>query len=188
MSESRKVDIMTKRRVALFGGSFNPPHYGHFLAASWALLDGSVGEVWMLPCFRHAFGKELAPFEDRIEMCKLGAELLSEKIKVFDWERRFETIYTVDTIARLKELYPEIEFRLLIGSDILNERELWKDFLRIEELAPPLVAPRGGFGTRQLLPQLSSTEIRDLIRNGEPIEDLVPKPIAEYIAHRRLYH
>src|SRR3989304_1115288 len=61
------------REVALLGGSFNPPHVAHMMAAYWTLATQEVSEVWLLPAYRHPFGKALAPFEDRVKMCELAA-------------------------------------------------------------------------------------------------------------------
>ena len=57
-------------RIALFGGSFNPPHIGHQMACLYVLETSSCKELWMVPTFRHPFDKALAPFEDRFEMCR----------------------------------------------------------------------------------------------------------------------
>ena len=61
------------KEVALLGGSFNPPHVAHLMAAYWALATQGVSEVWLLPAYRHPFGKQLEPFEDRLRMCRLAA-------------------------------------------------------------------------------------------------------------------
>src|SRR5207247_5501171 len=60
-------------RIALFGGSFNPPHIGHQMACLYVLETSSCKELWMVPTFRHPFDKALAPFEDRFEMCRRAA-------------------------------------------------------------------------------------------------------------------
>src|SRR5512142_3080150 len=67
---------MAYREIALLGGSFNPPHVAHLMAAYWALATQGVAEVWLLPSYRHPFGKALAPFEDRVRMCELAASAL----------------------------------------------------------------------------------------------------------------
>ena len=64
------------KAIALLGGSFNPPHVAHLMVAWWALSTQPVDEVWLLPAFAHPFGKELAPFEDRVRMCELAARAL----------------------------------------------------------------------------------------------------------------
>ena len=63
-------------RVALFGGSFNPPHYGHVLAAHYALMRYGVDEVWVLPVLDHPYDKDLAPFEQRLDWCRRAFEHL----------------------------------------------------------------------------------------------------------------
>src|SRR4051812_26752381 len=63
-------------RVAIFGGSFNPPHVGHQLAALWVLETAGVDELWFVPAFVHPFEKALAPFEDRRRMCERAAAAL----------------------------------------------------------------------------------------------------------------
>ena len=59
-------------RVAIFGGSFNPPHVAHVLAVTYVLATEDLDEILVVPCFRHPFAKELAPFEDRFAMCELA--------------------------------------------------------------------------------------------------------------------
>ena len=67
-------------RVALFGGSFNPPHVAHQLAALYVLETAPVDELWFVPAFEHAFGKPLAPFDDRLAMCELAAAALGPRV------------------------------------------------------------------------------------------------------------
>jgi hypothetical protein len=67
------------RSVALLGGSFNPPHVGHLLLAQYVLATAPVDELWLLPTFRHAFGKDLAPYDDRLAMCELVAAELGPR-------------------------------------------------------------------------------------------------------------
>lgn len=59
--------------IALLGGSFNPPHVGHLMAAVYVRATLRAREVWLLPSFHHPFGKQLAPFEARVEMCEAMA-------------------------------------------------------------------------------------------------------------------
>src|SRR5436853_6974273 len=91
-------------RVALFGGSFNPPHVAHQMAALYVLETAPVDELWLIPAFRHALGKPLQPFEDRLEMCRLAAAALGPRVDVSDVERAIggasRTLYT---LRRLRE-------------------------------------------------------------------------------------
>src|SRR3954464_13123296 len=74
-------------RVALFGGSFNPPHIAHELAALYVLETALVDALWFVPAYEHAFGKPLAPFDDRMAMCELVAAALGPRARVSDVER-----------------------------------------------------------------------------------------------------
>ncbi|MCB9643593.1 MAG: nicotinate (nicotinamide) nucleotide adenylyltransferase [Myxococcales bacterium] len=202
------------KRVAFYGGSFNPPHFSHFFAMTWALCCGEVDEVWMVPCAEHAFGKDLAPFEHRVEMCKRGISAFSspDKIKVQTIEQRLpRPSYTIHTIEALQREHPDHSFRLLIGSDILNEKEKWHDFSRLVELAPLLLIGRAGVKVEEavfedqhlfpgsgkkdllnlqeeiVLPEISSTEIRKRLALSSEVRTLLPAPILEYIQSNHLY-
>ncbi|TNE44038.1 MAG: nicotinate-nicotinamide nucleotide adenylyltransferase [Deltaproteobacteria bacterium] len=177
-------------RVGFYGGSFNPPHFSHFLAASWALCSGEVDEVWMVPCYQHAFGKILAPYEDRIKMCEIGASGLGPHIKVSDCERHIQSSYTVDVLETLCQKFPTHRFRLMVGSDIAEETKEWKSFELLAELAPPLWIPRGGYHSDSLgfsLPEVSSSAIRSRLQQGLSVEGALPNTIVSYIEEKQLY-
>lgn len=69
-------------RVALFGGSFNPPHVAHQLVALYALETQPIDELWFLPVWDHVFGKQLASYADRVAMCEHAAAALGPRVKV----------------------------------------------------------------------------------------------------------
>ncbi|MCI0570479.1 MAG: nicotinate-nicotinamide nucleotide adenylyltransferase, partial [Myxococcaceae bacterium] len=73
--------------VAILGGSFNPPHVGHLLAAHFVRATQAVDEVWLMPSFRHPFGKALAPFEHRLAMCEALCRDTSGWMRAVDVER-----------------------------------------------------------------------------------------------------
>lgn len=179
-------------RIALLGGSFNPPHVGHFMNAYYVLATRPVDKVWMVPVYRHAFAKELAPFEDRVRMCELGASRFSGDIEV---SREEENVpgdgRTIDLLEHLMRKYPQHRFSLVIGTDILPERPLWKDFDRIEKLVDIYVVNRAGFPSDEAvgpaLPMVSSTEIREKLASGGDLAPLVPREVLAYIAERGLY-
>lgn len=177
-------------RVAFYGGSFNPPHYGHFLAAAWALCSGEIDQVWMVPCFDHAFGKTLAPYEHRIAMCRLGAKPLNPQLQVSTVEQELGgTSYTIDTVEYLQRQHPDTQFRLLVGTDILHEKNAWKEFDRLLSLAPLLVVPRATTeqATAPELPAISSSHIRELLQQKQDPSSHIPPPILTYIQAHHLY-
>ena len=77
-----------KLRVALYGGSFDPPHQCHVLVATWALCRGGVDEVWLVPALGHAFGKRLTPFETRCRMAAAAVAHLGPRVRVEPIEGR----------------------------------------------------------------------------------------------------
>ncbi len=181
------------REVALLGGSFNPPHVAHVMAAYWALATQGVSEVWLLPTFKHAFGKVLAPFEDRVRMCELAAAAVRGlHVCTAEAELASDPLVgkTVRTLEHLREKHPTLRFALVVGTDILAEATKWYRWDRVTELARILVVGRGGIaasGQDVVLPAISSTEIRERIARGEDVSRWVPRRVLEYARERRLY-
>lgn len=182
--------------IGFFGGSFNPPHIGHQMVCLVALASGEVDEVWLVPTVRHAFAKPLAPFADRMEMCRRAASLLCARVSVhgIEAERQDGPSHTLDTLVELARRHPEHGFRLVVGADILAERDRWHRWDDVVALAPPLVIGRAGSqpearGTAQLLelPNVSSSDLRRRLRAGEDAVPLVSRPVMDYIAERGLY-
>ena len=116
-------------RIALFGGSFNPPHIAHELAALYVLETQPVDELWFVPVYAHPFGKELATYAHRVAMCELVAHALGPRAKVSRAEEElalrpgFAVSRTLDLVGHLAQ--PGIELRLVIGADILGETAKW---------------------------------------------------------------
>jgi nicotinate-nucleotide adenylyltransferase len=179
-------------RIALLGGSFNPPHVGHVLNACYVRVTCEVDRVWLMPVFEHPFGKPLAPFEDRAQMCERAVACFAPAIEVTRIEEQAPRgSKTVEVLELLTARFPEHRFALVIGTDILPERSKWKSFDRIEELAQVLVIPRAGFPAPGVegpkLPEVSSTEIRDRLARGEDVAALVPCEVLRHIRERHLY-
>ncbi|HUU01329.1 MAG TPA: nicotinate-nicotinamide nucleotide adenylyltransferase [Myxococcota bacterium] len=185
-------------KIALLGGSFNPPHLAHQLACLYLLEAEGFERVWMMPCYRHAFLKELVDFEQRVAMCALCARLFAGRVVVSEVERAAcgeGANLTVDTFAYLAAHHPQHDFTLVIGSDILPEINAWKDFDRIREKYPILVLarpdcpiPEGGWQVSPaLFPGISSTAIRARLDAGESVAGMLPRSVIAYIEKNRLY-
>jgi nicotinate-nucleotide adenylyltransferase len=182
------------REIALLGGSFNPPHVAHLMAAWWVLSTQEVSEVWLLPSYRHPFGKTLAPFEDRLRMCRLAAAAL-RGIQVCGAEAELADDplvgKTVRTLEHLRAGHPSRRFALVVGSDVLGETDKWYRWNRVKELARIIVVgrqghPQGADGL-PLLPAVSSTEIRERLARGQDVSALVPARVLAYIREKGLY-
>jgi nicotinate-nucleotide adenylyltransferase len=181
------------KTVALLGGSFNPPHVAHVMAAYWTLTTQGVRETWLLPSYRHPFGKELAPFEDRVRMCELAARAI-RGVAVCTAERELADDplvgKTARTLEHLTAKHPDLDFALVVGADILPDTPKWYRWDRVQELARIIVVGRQGFPPvpgAPSLPAISSTEIRARVARGEDVSGLVPERVLEYVQEKGLY-
>jgi nicotinate-nucleotide adenylyltransferase len=184
---------LAEEAVAIFGGSFNPPHVAHVLAAVWALSVAAVERVVVVPTFLHPFAKTLAPYDDRLRMCELAFGWLPRvHVSRVEEELGGES-RTVRTLEHLAALHPGWRMRLLMGADLVAEADKWFRFDRVRELAPPLVLGRAGFDidgvTGAVLPAISSTHVRGCIAGGrwEELAPLVPEAVRDYVRQHRLY-
>lgn len=193
-------------KIALLGGSFNPPHICHTFIGCYVLSTTEIDQLWLVPCYRHAFGKRLESFEHRFAMCRQAIEPLKEpRVAVSSVEReRRGTSWTIDTVRYLRRQYPEHQFLWVIGSDVLADLEKWRGIDELLTLIEFLVVPRAG-STHMLtsprmnirrdliestdfqLPDISSSLIRQRVQAGQPITHLVSRPVAGYIEKHQLY-
>lgn len=177
-------------RVAFFGGSFNPPHAAHQLVALYVLETAAVDELWFVPCWKHPFDKALAPYEHRLRMCELAAAALGPRARVSDVEGRLGgESRTLLTIKALRAEHPDHEISLVVGADIEPELPLWYGAEELLRTVPRIVVGRGGFsgGGSLVMPAVSSTEVRARLAKGEPVGDLLPKAVANYLRAHGLY-
>lgn len=186
--------VVAPKRVALYGGSFDPPHQCHVLVATWALCRGGVDEVRLMPARGHAFGKPLSPFDTRCEMLGAAVAHLGPRVTVEPIEGRLPTpSYTIDTVRALLAEEPGLEITLVMGADAYAERTRWKDWDALEQCVGGrvLVVGRGdnleGAVDQLALPDLSSSEIRRRVRAGEPYWWMVPVAVEAIIAREGLY-
>lgn len=180
------------RRIALIGGSFNPPHLGHLWAATFIRATHEVDEVWLVPAFRHPFGKSLASFEERLAMCELLCRDTAGWLKASPVERDVcGEGWTVELLEHLHRVRPDDSWLWLIGSDILDELPRWRSFDRVEQLSSVVVLHRAGYPSpRSVGPamvEISSSEIRERLGRGERPDGLVPRTVLDYIAAHGLY-
>lgn len=180
-------------KVAVFGGSFNPPHLGHVLACALLPAAYDVDRVLVVPTYVHPFAKSLAPFVDRMRMCELGmADLARVTVSGVEEEIGGES-RTLRTLEYLREVHPDWSLRLVIGADILVEAPRWFGFDAIVKIAPPIVLARAGIEAPDtgppLLPQVSSTQVRDALARGayDEVKRLIPRDVLAYIRERGLY-
>lgn len=121
--------------VGLFGGTFDPPHQGHVLAATRALRRAELDQIWWIPSPGNPLkARQPAPIEER--KAKIEAMISHPKMRVVDAETRLGTRYTIDTLGALQTLFPHVKFVLIFGADILAEIHRWKNWRALAMMAP----------------------------------------------------
>ncbi|MBQ9901813.1 MAG: nicotinate (nicotinamide) nucleotide adenylyltransferase [Clostridia bacterium] len=197
-------------RIGFLGGTFNPPHNGHIgLALAWSRRL-TLDRFFITPTGTppHKAAAEV-PGEIRLEMCRLAAEETGGLLEAFDFEvrRSGQKSYSVITLSALHELYPGSELFMVMGADMFVSLESWHDFDRLKTLATFCTVPRDGIDAAQLerhrihlaergchglvadLPEMdiSSSEIRRMVREGQPVTGLVPVSVERFIESEGLY-
>ncbi len=176
--------------IALFGGSFDPPHIGHLLAAAYVLATEPLDELWLLPVHEHPLGKKpVASFDHRVHLCEQAVrDLTRVQVSRLEGELKGDG-RTVDLLEHLHRTRPHDSFALVLGTDLVAERPQWKRFDRIAELARIITLDRSGFSQGALLPQVSSTQVRALLASGgsPDLGRLVPRAVLAAIRSAGTY-
>ena len=185
-------------RVALFGGSFNPPHVAHQLVALYVLETQPIDELWFVPTYAHPFGKQLVDYEHRLAMCERACAALGPRARASRAEAElagrpgFVASHTVDLVDHVAAAGHRP--RLVVGSDILGEAASWHRWDDVIARAPLIVIgraghplPPGSVATEVTMPEISASRIRDLLARGCDVTGLVPRDVLGYIAQHNLY-
>jgi nicotinate-nucleotide adenylyltransferase len=194
------------RSIGILGGTFNPPHRGHLALARHAQAELGLERVLLMPAHSAPHkGEEGDPGpERRLEMCRLavggeaGLEVCALEIE------RGGPSYTVDTLRAIKQGDPEAELTFIVGADMARTLPAWREPRALVGLAGLAIAEREETGREEVLQALaplggrmkflampmlevSSSQVRERVKAGEPIEGLVAPAVAEYIAAHALY-
>jgi nicotinate-nucleotide adenylyltransferase len=188
-------------KIALFGGTFNPIHYGHLLLAEISYDEFKLDKVIFIPSGQPPHKLESGFKIHRYNMVKLAIGK-NKHFMVSDYEIKKNTItYTYDTIKYFKQKYYGHDIYFLIGLDLLLEMHTWKGKETVLDLCTFLVGTRPNYPISKVplrirskvnlfkLPlfDISSTEIRERIRQNKTIKYLVPEPVEKYIFKNKLY-
>jgi nicotinate-nucleotide adenylyltransferase len=180
-------------RVGVFGGSFDPVHYGHLRAAEWALAAFNLDRMLLVPARRSPFKPTgFAADEDRHAMLRLSAvDNPRFAIETCELERDAPS-YTVDTLRFLKKRFPENTLALVLGSDAARDIDKWREIEEIRRLAELRILARPGesFGGGAEAFEglaISSSAIRSAIQAGRSIRYLTPESVRLYIEEKGLY-
>lgn len=188
-------------RIGLFFGSFNPIHIGHLIIANTMATSTDLEQVWFVVSPQNPFKKTKSLLHefDRYDMVE-RAIADNSKLKATDIEFSMpKPSYTIDTLIRLQEKYPQHEFRLIVGGDNLAQFPNWKNHEKILEYFGLYVYPRPNSEPSPLfehpnvklvsapLLDISATFIRDNIKSNRSIRYMVPEVVEEMITRKKFY-
>jgi nicotinate-nucleotide adenylyltransferase len=189
------------QRIGLFGGSFDPVHLGHLLVAQAAIEELGLERVFFIPAAQSPFKPErqLTPASARLRLLRLALAGKSN-CEIDEQEiRRGGISYTIDTVCDYARRFPGAQLFYLIGTDHVPKLPQWREADQLAGLAEFVVVPRPGEAT-VVFPApfrgrtltgfplgVSASQIRERVRAGLPIANLVPAPVAEAICNKRLY-
>lgn len=199
--EKYKKNYSICPNIGLFGGSFNPIHLGHLALAQNALISLKLSSIIFIPTYVSPFkvGFVKPQKEHILNMISLAIET-EKKFILSDYEIKTEEIsYTINTIKYFKTLIPMANFVLLLGADSFEKLDKWKDIDELITLVDVAVfnrgkakinAPKGVIDFKVIegnTLDISSTNIRDRVKNNFPIKGLVPDSVEDYIYNNGLY-
>ncbi len=195
-------------KIGIFGGAFNPVHNGHLNIADAFYEDLKLDKMLLIPTANppHKSGAGLLSGDDRINMLRLAIENKPYEISTIEFERNDKS-YTYNTLLELKRLYPEADLFLIIGADQIINFEKWYRYSDILDMVTLCASARESEEEKQIIIKsaqrlgiqdrfymsdravlrVSSSEIRDKIKNGSDVSKLLPKKVFDYISEKGLY-
>lgn len=185
------------KKIGIFGGSFNPIHRGHIEMANLAIEKLDLDRLYLvpvgIPC--HRCDNNFVSGQDRMAMIKLVC-LKNKKLFPCDYEIISEKVsYTYDTLLKIMEKHPDSLIYEIIGEDSAEYLTSWKNYKEMVNLCKFVFFKRKGYKstTNGLLTieaplfNISSTLVREKIKNNEPLEDYITPEVEEYIREHLLY-
>ena len=197
--------------IAILGGSFNPVHYGHLKMAEAAMETGLFSQVLFVPTGTpyHKEQKDLLPFSMRLKLLELAISTYQDFVLSAIEGERAGNSYTIDTVRQLLKQNPEYRYSLLIGTDQFLSLRSWHEIDELAKLVDFYIANRNGEMDLSVFQQeklalkkelslscellsmpaidISSTEIRNRLKEGASVEGMLPKAVEEYIVKEGLY-
>ena len=188
-------------KIGLFFGSFNPVHCGHMVIAGYMSEFTDLHQVWLVVSPHNPLKLKSTLLQDYHRMSLVRIAIGdSRKIKASDIEFKLpKPSYTIHTLVSLYEKFPEHTFVLILGSDILPTFDKWKNYEQILEQAELYVYPRKNFENHELLKhpkvklieapimEISSSFIRNSIKNKKDVRFMMPESVWEYIDEMNFY-
>lgn len=186
-------------KIGIYGGSFDPPHYGHKKIAEFVIQELNLDKLLIIPVGIASHGKNnLSSSEDRMKMCELTFKDIKKSFISSIEIDMMGVSYTYKTLEVIIEKYGKNnEYFEIIGEDSANYFDKWKEYEKILELSTVVVLKRKGFrnvvNSSKIITvdnpyfEISSTEIREKIRNNENVSKFLEKETEKFIREKKLY-
>lgn len=189
------------KKTGLFFGSFNPIHVGHLILAEYFATQTGLDEVWLVVTPQNPLKKKdsLLDQYNRLDLVH-RAIANNPRLQASDVEFKLEKpSYTIHTLVHLREMYPDRQFSLIMGEDNLVSLPRWKNYEQLLEQFEVLVYPRVGQHPSNLaghphvhlvqapVVEISSSQIRQYLKQGQSIRYLVPDSIHDYLQKAGFY-
>ncbi len=192
---------MCKTKIGLFFGSFNPVHNGHLMLANYIVEYTDLDSIWFVVSPQNPFKDKESLLQDRHRYDMLEMAVKNDsRFEVCDIEFNMpKPSYTIDTLNRLAELYPETEFHLICGMDNLVDFKKWKNAQEILDNYHLLVYPRKGYDGGELVNhksvriinapeiEISSTFIRNAVAESKDVRYFMPEKSYNYMIDNNFY-
>lgn len=198
---------MNKEKIGLFGGTFNPPHIGHLLIAKEVKKEFLLNKIFFIPAYipPHKNSQDVLDAQHRFNMVKLLVQNENDFI-VSDYEIKKQVVsYTIETVKYFRSEFPEKNFYFIIGSDNFYYIETWKEYKELLNMVNFIIYLRHSFLKEKIIEKhkdilnekifwsksefidISSSNIRIKIRNGENCLEDVGEKVWNYIIKNKLY-
>jgi len=193
------------QKIGLLGGTFDPVHLGHLIIADSVLRELELDKVIFIPAHKHALksNKKISSADTRLKLLEIALQDFPH-FAISDFELKNDKVsFTIDTLKAIKEYenIPNAELFYIIGYDNLNELHLWKDHEKIMQIVKLVVIARAGNFNKKITEQfkenlifsntsqidISSTLIRNKIKENQSWKSLVPPGVYQYIIKHNLY-
>ena len=192
---------MCKTKIGLFFGSFNPVHNGHLMLANYIVEYTDLDSIWFVVSPQNPFKDKESLLQDRHRFDMLEMAVKNDsRFEVCDIEFNMpKPSYTIDTLTRLSELYPETEFHLICGMDNLVNFKKWKNAQEILDNYHLLVYPRKGYEGGELVNhksvsiinapeiEISSSFIRTAVAENKDVRYFMPEKSYNYMIDMNFY-
>ena len=186
------------KKIGILGGTFNPPHTGHLVIANEVFHALGLDKVWFMPNQVPPHKSIASPVSnsDRLAMLELAIiDNPNFRIETVELDRNGPS-YTYETMKILKDMYKEVEFYFIIGGDMVEYLPKWREIDKLLEMVKFVGVSRPSFkdqsehdilyaATPQM--EISSSMIRERVKEGKNIRYLLPEPVREYIEEHGLY-